>query len=325
MPVDVLGGTAIRPIQREGWEAISFFLYDKSTGAIMGRTPKSWALIIGFYIIYYILLAAFWALCMFVFFKTIDDTVPKWTTDESLIGTSGALGIRPNQSDEFIDSSMIIFNQAAEGKTVTGGVAGWKEWAERTNKFLEEYRTSKGVDCTSEEPGPGKFCKFPLESLGPCGQDNFGYDLGKPCIYLKMNKIYGLTHSYYNDTADLPEELPTDLKLSMAKLTGEELNQIWVNCHPENPADKEGLGDIEYFPKSAGFHDKYFPFKNQANYLGPLVAVQFQNPTAGQLLHIECRAYAKNILYSKRDKLGIAHFELLIHNEATAKKADAEL
>ena len=139
-----------------------------------------------------------------------------------------------------------------------------------------------------------------------------------------MNKIYGLTHSYHNETK-LPDHLPEDLKTSISKLSGADLNQVWVHCRAENPADKEGLGDIKYFPKSAGFPDKYFPYTKQENYLGPLVAVQFQNPTAGQLLHIECRAYAKNILYSKRDKLGIAHFELLIHNEATASSANSEL
>ena len=32
MPVDVLGGTAIKPVERHGMEAVMFFLYDKEKG-----------------------------------------------------------------------------------------------------------------------------------------------------------------------------------------------------------------------------------------------------------------------------------------------------
>jgi sodium/potassium-transporting ATPase subunit beta len=328
MPVDVGTGvgTAIRPIERHGWEAISFFLYDPAKGAFMGRTPKSWFLITIFYIVYYICLAAFWALCMFVFLQTIDEKVPKWITDESLIGSSGALGIRPRQSDEFIDSSMITFNKDSKDSGRPGEVAGWEEWATRTNEFLAKYRSNTaGVDCKNGEAGNDEFCKFPLQELKGCGQMPFGYDQGKPCVYLKMNKIYGLTHSYYNETKDLPDNIPAHVRSSVSKATGDDANQIWIDCHGENPSDKEGLGEVKYFPESAGLPAKYFPYMRQPGYLGPLVAVQFTNPNPGQLLHIECRAYAKNIDYDKRDKLGIAHFELMVHNDMTAKATDKEL
>merc|ERR1712038_979750 len=53
-----IGATAIKPVERHGWEAFSWFMYDKNTGAIMGRTPMSWLLITVFYIIYYTWLAS---------------------------------------------------------------------------------------------------------------------------------------------------------------------------------------------------------------------------------------------------------------------------
>merc|ERR1712226_1260830 len=53
-----IGATAIKPVERHGWEAFSWFMYDKNTGAIMGRTPLSWLLITVFYIIYYTWLAS---------------------------------------------------------------------------------------------------------------------------------------------------------------------------------------------------------------------------------------------------------------------------
>jgi hypothetical protein len=39
----------------------------------MGRTPLSWGLITIFYIIYYTILALFWALMIFVFMQTLTD------------------------------------------------------------------------------------------------------------------------------------------------------------------------------------------------------------------------------------------------------------
>ena len=52
----LLGGTAIKPPERHGFEKISYLIYNKDNGEILTRTPKSWALIFIFYVIYYTLL-----------------------------------------------------------------------------------------------------------------------------------------------------------------------------------------------------------------------------------------------------------------------------
>lgn len=105
-------------------------------------------------------------------------------------------------------------------------------------------------------------------------------------------------------------------------------NQVWVNCQGRYPADKEMLADndaITYFPKSQGFPSNYFPYQNQEDYLSPLVAVKF-NPGknkpygVGQLIHIECRAWAHNIGYNRRDKIGISVFELHIMDQDATDK-----
>ena len=49
----MLGGNAIKPVERDGIEAIRYFFYNPDTGEIMTRTPLSWLLITIFYIIYY--------------------------------------------------------------------------------------------------------------------------------------------------------------------------------------------------------------------------------------------------------------------------------
>ena len=83
-----IGCSAIKPVERHGLEALKHFLYDPDTGAILSRTPKSWALITIFYTIYYSCLAAFWYVCLLIFFSTLPDAAagPKWQQENSLIG-----------------------------------------------------------------------------------------------------------------------------------------------------------------------------------------------------------------------------------------------
>jgi len=321
-----IGCSAIKPVERHGWEAVSWFLYDKNTGAIMGRTPLSWLLITIFYIIYYSCLAGFWALMLFIFFQTIDNEVPKWTHDSgSLIGRSPALGVRPAQNWEHIDSSMIIFNKnkKKDGKTIPG----YAQWVERTNMFLEEngYQTT-----TMEKDWNGKDIKVvtrqqELTNLGPCSgeQDpDFGYSTGQPCILLKLNKIYGLQPEYITDT-DNYYDMPRELRLRIAAARNK--HQVWVSCTGENAADQEGMGEIEYFPSDGGFDSAYYPYMNDDGYRSPLIAVRFKEPAPFQFLHVECRAWAGNIKYHRRDRVGIAHFELMMHTDETAKKVDGTL
>ena len=311
-----IGATAIKPVERHGWEAISWFLYDRNTGAIMGRTPMSWLLITVFYIIYYSLLAGFWLLCLTIFFQTcIDNEQPRWQQDASLIGKSPALGVRPGQDWDSIESSMIIFNYEADNDEIA--VPGRAGWIERADKFLATYRKpeGQGVDCGAGAANldNGEYCKFDLAQIGPCAEGNHGFDSNSPCLILKLNKIYGLVPDYYNASID---GMPADLK---ARIDGAaDKNKIWVSCKGENPADTEGVGSFEYFPADAGFSSDYFPYVNQEGYQSPLVAVRLNEVSVGQLLHIECRAWAGNINYDRRDRVGIVHFELLIHDNDSA-------
>ena len=144
-----IGATAIKPVERHGWEAFSWFMYDKNTGAIMGRTPMSWLLITIFYIIYYTLLAGFWLLCLFIFYQFIEEHQPRWQQDAGLIGRSPALGVRPGQHDSIIESSVIIFNHENPGDDEN--IPGYQQWVDRLDAYLEPYRAEpeNGLDCAS--------------------------------------------------------------------------------------------------------------------------------------------------------------------------------
>lgn len=336
-PQALLGATAFKPVERHGWEAVRYFLHNPDTGEILSRTPMSWLLITVFYVIYYSCLAAFWAICMTIFLQTIpmDENgkydQPKWQADNGIIGKSPGLGLRPKQSVERIDSAIIMFNKDSvssdENEKKQKKVENWQDWVTRIDNFLDVYRDAttaeKGNLCTEKNGADNTLpCRFNLDVLEDCGkkETNYGYDKGSPCVFLKLNKIYGLVNENY--VADkLPEEMPQDLKTHIKAQANK--NQVWVYCQGKYPADKEMLkGGINYFPSAQGFPNYYFPYKRQMDYISPLVAVQFtpNKKAIGQMVHVECRAWAPNIGYSRRDKIGISVFEIQIMNGVVAKE-----
>lgn len=110
-----------------------------------------------------------------------------------------------------------------------------------------------------------------------------------------------------------------------------QLNTIWVSCEGENPADQENIGAINYLP-IRGFPGYFYPYQNSEGYLSPLVAVHFQrpkrksslissiliillkkySPLGGIIINVECKAWARNIIHDRKDRIGSVHYELLI-------------
>ena len=52
---------------------------------------------------------------------------------------------------------------------------------------------------------------------------------------------------------------------------------IWFSCEGENPADKEHIGPIDYYP-NMGVPTYFYPYKNQEGYNSPAVFAHFSNP-----------------------------------------------
>jgi sodium/potassium-transporting ATPase subunit beta len=125
-------------------------------------------------------------------------------------------------------------------------------------------------------------CKLDLTKFDKCqtGQA-YGYNNSAPCIFLKLNRIYGWIPEYYNDSTNLPDDMPKGLKEHIISLPEAHRNQVWVSCGGESPADRDILGNaddvVEYFP-SRGFPSYFYPYLNTQGYLSPLVAVKFKRP-----------------------------------------------
>jgi len=343
----MLGGTAIRPVERHGMEAVRYFFHNPDTGEIMTRTPMSWLLITIFYVIYYSCLAAFWAICMVIFLQTVPENEPKWQTSNGIIGESPGVGFVPKNSYDLIDSAIVMFNKDSKmerdrtnaTEMALNKVASYQEWTARIRKFLQTYKNEtehkKRIDCNQNaKPTVQNGCKFDVskleefcwskDSVKDKKKEHFGYDVGSPCVFLKLNKIFGLENTPYSEEfPEAMEDFP-DLKTHITEQSNKD--QVWVDCYGKYPADKEILKDaVTYFPSSKGFPSFYFPYKGQKNYVSPLVAVKFTPKKAtGKLIHVECRAWAKNIGYNRRDKIGIAVFELHIMDETAAAKYNEE-
>lgn len=355
-PPTMLGGTAIKPVERHGFEAIRYLLHNPDTGEILTRTPMSWLLITIFYLIYYSCLAGFWLLCMAIFLQTIEYDKPRWQAGEdggwSRIGTSPGLGLRPKNSEDLIDSAIIMFNKDSISKRTkeemkTNNVASWQEWTERIEEFLKPYQkdykkddilmAKDRTDCKNKnelhKQGTNG-CKIDLDGLDEFVGKNYGYqgdaNAVSPVVFLKLNKIFGLKNTPYNTTSKdkkdkIPDDMPKELVQHINKQSDQD--QVWVNCQGRYPADRELLeGAVEYFPPTQGIPNYFFPYKGQKDYLSPFVAAKFKisSRAYGQLVHIECRAWAANIEYNRRDKVGISVFELHVMDHVASKRYNGE-
>ncbi|XP_076255063.1 sodium/potassium-transporting ATPase subunit beta-2-like isoform X1 [Rhynchophorus ferrugineus] len=295
-------------------EALKQFIWNAEKRAFMGRTGSSWSKIGLFYLIFYGMLAALVAICMWVFFQTLNPRIPKWQLDRSIIGTNPGLGFRPMPNNT--ESALIWF----QGSNRTN----YKPWVDNLLEFLDNYyfpsKIAKGSGqiktCShSDFPNDDEVCEVDVREWGRCNKDEFfDYHRSSPCIFLKLNRIYGWTPEYYMHDDELPDDMPKQLKDHIKSINStRDRRNIWVSCEGEMPADKEYIGSITYYPQNfQGFPGYYFPYLNREGYLSPLVAVRFERPVPGIVINVECRVWAKNIKYSRTERTGSVHFELLI-------------
>jgi len=93
------------------------------------------------------------------------------------------------------------------------------------------------IDCTNlaeEDRNKEKACRFQIDSLGPdcVWQRDYGYDEGKPCVLLKLNKIFNWEPVLYDNT-DYPPELGRRTTGNISSLTS--LGLLYVSNNGGQP------------------------------------------------------------------------------------------
>ncbi|TNN72464.1 Sodium/potassium-transporting ATPase subunit beta-2 [Liparis tanakae] len=280
--------------QKTGWKE---YIWNSRTREFLGRTASSWGLILLFYLVFYIFLAGLFTLTMYVMLQTLDDHKPTW---QDRLTTPGMV-IRP-KADEYYE---IVYDI---GKTET-----WDMYAQALDKFMAPYNNSVQVEknnaCTPDQNfvqedspdvknNPKRSCQFNRTILEDCsgiGDRYYGYQDGKPCIIIKLNRVIGM-------------------------IPGVNGEAPFVTCGPKRE-DSDKIGEMVYFPPNGTFNLMYYPYygkKAQVNYSQPLVAVKFLNITTNQDVNIECKINANNIpLGTERDKwAGRVSFKLRINTIA---------
>jgi sodium/potassium-transporting ATPase subunit beta len=324
---------------KDRWNNFKLFLWNPDTKEVMGRDGASWAKLSLFYFCFYVTLAFIFAAMLLIFWAIIDKRIPPYSNQSSvmarqaingrIVGVSPGLGFRPQK----YDYSTLLRIKSSERNP--NHPENYQQYVDYLDYFLSFYevkdrRGEQIIDCgpTSDPAllekqfGANKVCRFEIvEMLGPnnmCIKSrNYEFDKSKPCVLLKLNKIYNWKPEPYGRLDPLPHELRP-----YEDIVRKYPRNVFVLCDGENQVDKDFVGGIRYFSRTEDGSGEsrlgfipfyYFPFKNQDGYRAPLIFAYFHNITTNVLVNVMCRAYAKNIYVNDLYRMGSVHFEIFIN------------
>ncbi|XP_062306873.1 sodium/potassium-transporting ATPase subunit beta-1a [Osmerus eperlanus] len=279
-----------------GWRS---FVWNSEKMEFLGRTGGSWFKILLFYVIFYGCLAGIFIGTIQALLLTLSNYKP---TYQDRVAPPGLTHTPRSEKSE------ISFNINDE--------ATYKKYVDSMTAFLEKYDDESQTnemnfeDCGEVpatyrdrgelESGDGvrKACRFKRTWLKGCSgmeDKTFGFQSGKPCLIVKLNRIVNFRPKPPTNSSTLP--LPVQIKLHP--------NLIPIYCTNKRDEDEGKIGEIQYIGMGGGFPLQYYPYYGKLlhpNYLQPLLAIQFTNITLNKELRIECKAFGGNIDYSEKDR-----------------------
>uniref|UniRef100_A0A3B5B7G8 Sodium/potassium-transporting ATPase subunit beta n=1 Tax=Stegastes partitus TaxID=144197 RepID=A0A3B5B7G8_9TELE len=261
-------------------ESCRDFIYNPRTGEFLGRTASSWGLILLFYFVFYGFLAGMFSLTMWVMLQTLDENVPRHQDRVS----SPGLVVRPHAVE-------ISYNRTDP--------TNYNQYIQQLHELLQYYNDSIQEqndlclvgEYTEQDAEPiKKVCQFKRSTLRQCSglpDTSFGYEEGKPCIIIKMNRVIGLK----------PEGDP------------------YINCTAKVNTPLQ----MQYFPPDGRLDKMFFPYygkKAHPDYVQPLVAVKLLLRKEDYNIEqtVECKVEGSNLRNSDdRDKyLGRVTFRVRV-------------
>lgn len=323
---------------KDKFDNFRLFIWNPANKEFLGRDGLSWAKISLFYFCYYLALAALFASMLSIYMAIIDKRTPPYTgksnvmnrqaIDGKIVGVSPGLGYRPQR-----DTQTTLIRIKSSDKS-SDNPYNYRQYVDLLDDYLSAYRIhdkigeqiincdqNSNLNDLEKQFEANKVCRFEVvEMLGPnnmCTKErNFEFDKSKPCVLLKLNKIFDWKPEAYLPTDQLPREL-----LPYEQIVRLYPRNVFVLCEGEFPVDNDFIGTIRYFsrtPDNSGesklgflpFY--YFPFKNQDGYRSPIVFAYFQNITTNVLVNVMCKAFARNIYRNILYRMGSVHYEIMI-------------
>ncbi|XP_041341345.1 protein ATP1B4 isoform X1 [Pyrgilauda ruficollis] len=249
---------------------MKIFLWNPEERTCLGRTAKSWGLILLFYFIFYTCLAGMFAFCLYVMLLTLSPYTPRFRDRVSPPGVM----IRP-----YLNGFTIAFNVSQPNT--------WQPYVDSMHHFLAAYddkvQEEKNIECVpgqyfiqggndSEEKKACQFKRSLLQNCSGIEDPTFGYSRGQPCILLKMNRIIG-----YRPGAGVP---------------------VSVDCKVQK-GNESHLRSVDFYPGNGTFDLMYYPYYGKfthVNYTSPLVAMHFTDVQKDHLVPIQCSLNGKGII-----------------------------
>lgn len=258
-------------LQLSRCQRIGKTLYDRETGTILTRTCKSWLLIFIFYAISYAFLSGFFLSMLYVFLSAfIKEQQPRLTGYQSLLKLNPGLNYNPRLS--VISTLLHVANYSSSTN---------EKYVLHAKTLLNSYKSiDNNVICDDQIPGqsfPEVPCRFDTSVLGECDNPETAIVQGRPCVYIRLNKVYGWLPEFANQTQS---------------------SDILIDCSGDNAIDSMILGSPTYYPQAivnnkhyGVIHSLYFPYIKQPGYQAPIAAVQFPDIKLSTLALVQCRVY----------------------------------
>ncbi|KAI3385218.1 hypothetical protein SNEBB_001960 [Seison nebaliae] len=328
--------------ERDYLAELKEWFYNPFTNKVMGRDGIQWIKTGLFYFSFYFSLAVFYLCLIGILYAIIDKRRPTYVNRDSLMkGENRSLftmntpnpgmGFRPQVK---VLESLIRFKQMS----VHSNDNGWKKYVDNMIQFLNRYepdhqQTSAAdvTDCVNKKEVQhdrleGQSCRFDVSILynqdknQECSKvGSYGYMNGRPCVIVKLNKVY----DWYPIAYSSKDEVPYEVRDHWSE---ERKNFILVKCFGQHPVDRDMIKRLVYFSmlndeNVGGIPFHYYPYRNEVGYQQPLVLVKLEMIESNILVNIICKSYAKNIdqereLYWR----GMVRFAVMIEGSSSANQ-----
>ncbi|EDW38510.1 GL11976 [Drosophila persimilis] len=221
---------------------------DLDNNQLFGRTAWAWFRIVGFYLLLYFLIFFLVATWLIIFhYAIIPKDHPRWT-------------------------------KGAPGLSVVPSNTSTISWYTHLEKKI--YPIADTIDNALKNLSANAATFF-----HECNPDTlWGYGTAKtPCVFVKINKVYGFTPKTYDSVDDLPSSAPDELDDILGKYGGK--SRIWLTCK----VTKGASPTIVYIP------GPYYDASNNMKGVTRMVALKLTEMPQNQEVSIKCVVWAKNM------------------------------